>query len=81
MNETLPRVFALGPKGGDGIAVVAAACRASAFGIVDLSSRPGIDAAEVFAQIARLTSGKFGVRLDADDAFRTPMARERVCGA
>ena len=80
MNETLPRIFALGPKGRDGIGVVAAACRASAFGIVDLSSQPRIDAAGVFGQIARLTSGKFGVRLDADEALELPWLEREFAG-
>ena len=69
MNQTLPRILALAPKGPEGIAVVAAACRASAFGIVDLALHPRVEAAEVFRQIARLTSGRFGVRVAAEETY------------
>ncbi len=67
MNKNLPRIMALAPKGPDGIAVVAAACRASAFGIIDLTSHSQNEAADVFRQIGRLTNGRFGVCLVAED--------------
>ena len=69
MNKNLPRIMALAPQGPHGIAVVAAACRASAFGIIDLTSHTPNEAAEVFRQIGRLTSGRYCVRLSAEDVF------------
>ena len=57
--------------------MVAAACRASAFGIVDLASHPRVEAADVFRQIGRLTSGRFGVRLAAEEVLELAwLARE-----
>ncbi|HKI21403.1 MAG TPA: hypothetical protein VKA15_26145, partial [Isosphaeraceae bacterium] len=62
-NPTLPRLLALAPKALEGIGVVAAACRASALGIIDFCPNPGGDTNEVFVRLSRLTANPFGVRV------------------
>ncbi len=58
----LPRILALAPQGIKGIGVVASACRASALGIIDLSSEPQGDVAAALDGLGRLTANPFGVR-------------------
>ena len=71
INQTLPRILAFAPKSLEGIGVVAAACRASALGIVDLCSEHARrDVAEAFRQISRLTDAPFGVRVEAKDVLQ-----------
>ena len=65
INQTLPQVLALAPKGLEGIGVVVAACRASALGIVDLCSVKEGDSGKAVRQISRLGNGYFGVRVQA----------------
>ncbi len=60
---TLPRILALAPQGSEGIGVVAASCRASALGIVDLSGTGAGNILDVFARVRRLTANPFGVRI------------------
>ena len=67
MNQTLPQILALAPGGIEGIGVVAAACRASALGILDLCLDAWDNPAEAFREISRLTDAPFGVRVDAED--------------
>jgi acyl transferase domain-containing protein/NAD(P)H-dependent flavin oxidoreductase YrpB (nitropropane dioxygenase family)/acyl carrier protein len=62
-NPTLPRLLALAPKGLEGIGVVAAACRASALGIIDCCPHPDGDLNEGFGRLSRLTANPFGVRV------------------
>ena len=68
-QEALPRIFVLAPKGIEGIGVAAAACRASALGIIDISFGIRSDAAGVYEHISRLTAGPFGVRISARDVL------------
>ncbi len=79
-NPTLPRLLALAPKGLEGIGVVAAACRASALGIVDLCANPGTDPLPVFARLDRLKTNRWGVRVLAaqvlDESWVTRQAIE-----
>ncbi len=65
INQTPPRILALAPKSLDGIGIVAAACRASALGIVALGSDPPDAVVEAFRQISRLAGAPFGVHVDA----------------
>ena len=62
-TPTLPRLLALAPKGLEGIGVVAAACRASALGIIDLCANPRMDPLPVIARLARLNTNGWGVRV------------------
>src|SRR5262245_58144022 len=64
MNPKLPRILALAPDGFEGMDVVAAACRASALGVLDLSSgwQGAVEVAR-FARLRRLTPGPFGLRI------------------
>ena len=66
INQTPPRILALAPKSLEGIGIVAAACRASALGIVDLGSDPPDTVVEAFRQISRLAGAPYGVHLDAN---------------
>ena len=60
-SQTLPRILALAPKGLEGIGIVAAACRASALGIIDFCSDQMEMGSRCFARLARLTANPFGV--------------------
>jgi acyl transferase domain-containing protein len=66
-TQALPRILALAPRGFEGLDVVAAACRASALGILDLVADPTADVDSLSAGLARLTGRPFGVRLAAED--------------
>ena len=66
-SNCLPRVFALAPTGSEGLAIAAAACRANAFGIVDLSFGPFRDPGAAFDRMGTLTARPFGVRVHAQD--------------
>ena len=78
INQNLPQILALAPKGLDGIGVVVAACRASALGIVDLCSVNESDSAQALRQISRLTSGYFGVRVEAAEFLVSPWLCEKI---
>jgi acyl transferase domain-containing protein/NAD(P)H-dependent flavin oxidoreductase YrpB (nitropropane dioxygenase family)/NAD(P)-dependent dehydrogenase (short-subunit alcohol dehydrogenase family) len=60
----VPRILALAPKGPEGIAVVAAACRASALGMLDTLS-DGWEAVNRIDQLGRLVSRPFGLRMSS----------------
>ena len=69
INQSPPRILALAPKSLEGIGIVAAACRASALGIVDLCSELSGGEVEAFQQISRLTGAPYGVRVEAKVAL------------
>ncbi len=63
MTKTmLPRILALAPKGIEGVPVAAAACRASALGVLDhgLGMRPQ---GPVLNELRRLAGGSYGIRM------------------
>jgi acyl transferase domain-containing protein/NAD(P)H-dependent flavin oxidoreductase YrpB (nitropropane dioxygenase family) len=62
ITNNLSRILVLAPSGIQGTRV-AAACRASAFGIVDAGSERLGDVLDGCAQIARLTTRAFGIRI------------------
>ena len=70
--NNLPSILALAPKGHDGFTVVAAACRASAVGIIDLCSENNGFVLDTCAQITRLTSNPFGIRATANQVLTQP---------
>ena len=70
IKQTPPQVLALAPKSLEGIGVVAAACRASALGIVDLCSDEPGSVTETLRQISRLTTAPFGVHVEAKDVLQ-----------
>jgi NAD(P)H-dependent flavin oxidoreductase YrpB (nitropropane dioxygenase family) len=63
MSPTLPQIFALAPKGVEGISIAAAACRASALGIVDLCSDKEGQSSSSWDRVSRLTTVPFGIRI------------------
>ena len=64
-RKSLPRVIALAPQGIVGITIAAAACRANALGIIDCSFEDLAGAREAVAQLAKLTSLPYGIRIRA----------------
>ncbi len=68
-HKTLPRLFALAPKGIEGIGVVAAACRASALGILDVRPDFNENIGDVLARLSRLTTQPFGIRLPVPEVL------------
>ena len=60
-SNCLPRVFALAPIGSEGLAIAAAASRAGAFGIVNLSTGSVRAPEQTFSRIRLLTARPFGV--------------------
>jgi acyl transferase domain-containing protein/NAD(P)H-dependent flavin oxidoreductase YrpB (nitropropane dioxygenase family) len=66
-SNCLPRVFALAPTGSEGLAIAAAACRANAFGIIDLSLGAFQDPQRAFDRLRLHTARPFGVRIHAQD--------------
>jgi acyl transferase domain-containing protein/NAD(P)H-dependent flavin oxidoreductase YrpB (nitropropane dioxygenase family) len=75
-SNSLPRVIALAPQGIEGITIAVAACRANALGIIDCSFGDIQGARGSFAQLSRLTSRPYGIRIRAceirsDSLFET----------
>ena len=66
-SNCLLRVFALAPSGSEGVAIAAAACRANAFGIIDLSLGAFQDPQRAFDRLRVHTARPFGVRIHAQD--------------
>ena len=62
-SKSLPRVFALAPQGIEGVGIAAAACRASALGIIDFNFGAVRDSDQAFVQLRKLTSLPFGIRM------------------
>ena len=60
-----PRIMVFAPNGTSGIRVAAAACRASGLGVLDPGTAPAASPRETLAQLARLTTSPFGIRLDS----------------
>jgi acyl transferase domain-containing protein/NAD(P)H-dependent flavin oxidoreductase YrpB (nitropropane dioxygenase family) len=66
IRNILPQILVLAPRGPEGLGLVAAACRATALGIIDVSSEYRADAIATCHRVSRLTAGVFGVRISAD---------------
>ena len=69
ITNIVPQILVLAPKGVEGIGVAAAACRASALGIIDITSENRGEANATCHRLASLTAGAFGVRISADDVL------------
>ncbi len=63
MCLTLPQIFALAPKGIEGIGVAAAACRASALGVLDFSFAHEHLSAALWKRMNQVATGPFGIRI------------------
>ncbi len=79
-TQTMPRILALAPRGSGGLGVVAAACRAKALGIIDLCADPDADVEGLSADISRLTSQPFGLRVTATEVQRPASLWQEVKG-
>ena len=75
-SKSLPRIFALAPQGIEGVGIAAAACRASALGIIDFNFDAVRDFDKAFVQLGKLTSLPFGMRTRrAISSMRRPFPR------
>jgi acyl transferase domain-containing protein len=72
--------MAIAPRGFEGLGVAAAACRARAFGIIDLYADPNADVERLSAQITRLTSQPFGLRVAATELARQSWFSREIKG-
>jgi acyl transferase domain-containing protein/NAD(P)H-dependent flavin oxidoreductase YrpB (nitropropane dioxygenase family) len=77
-SKSLPRVIALAPQGIEGITIAAAACRANALGLVDCVFDDIEGAREALAQLAKLTSLPYGIRVRAHDVLSTSVVTAAV---
>jgi acyl transferase domain-containing protein/NAD(P)H-dependent flavin oxidoreductase YrpB (nitropropane dioxygenase family)/acyl carrier protein len=73
------RILALAPPGNAGLGLVAAACRASALGILDLGG-DGLRDSGPFEQLERWTHGPYGMRIRAVDLLKNREIGNRADG-
>jgi acyl transferase domain-containing protein/NAD(P)H-dependent flavin oxidoreductase YrpB (nitropropane dioxygenase family) len=65
ITKILSRILVIAPSGFEGTNVVAAACRASALGIIDVCSESRGNVLVACQRLGRLTTGAFGIRVSA----------------